>query len=459
MPKLFKSLLLIITWLCSLSTAFAAKESVTFGYTYVLVTNNTNESININPAINTDDDAFRNSTHWQGSAVTLSPYETKEVLRFDRDAGLHTSNRYQFTVNVSNETYPAQDLQFTFDVKAKTVFGSDIKASMTLPGSLNQPILSVNGLEHYKATFWDPAYSLSARSWMKTAHINNNYHFVIDKNIAAINDTPSNHTISVLTYNTQLMPFYAGAVDKLNQPKIRVKDIPAKIANYDVVVLEELFDHDLRETITNEMKQYYPNMTAVVGSNTSKPLTGGVMIFSKWPIVNEKRIVYDASSGLDALSAKGAAYAAINKNGKIYHLFGTHLQAGDDDESVRSRRKQLSELANFIDLMNVPANEPVLLAGDFNIDEFSKEAQDLLSLLNVTAPANIGFRYSVDNLTNSMNVGKDRKRLDYILYRNTNSKPIAAINNVYILRDLNNESMWPAFDLSDHYPTDSYFAF
>jgi endonuclease/exonuclease/phosphatase family metal-dependent hydrolase len=255
------------------------------------------------------------------------------------------------------------------------------------------------------------------------------------------------------------MPFYAGAVDKLNQPKIRVKDIPAKIANYDVVVLEELFDHYLRETITNEIKQYYPNMTAVVGSDTSRPLTGGVMIFSKWPIVNEKRIVYDASSGLDALSAKGAAYAAINKNGKIYHLFGTHLQAGDDDESVRTRRKQLSELANFVDLMNVPANEPVLLAGDFNIDEFSKEAQDLLSLLNVTAPDNIGFRYSVDNLTNSMNVGKDRKRLDYILYRNTNSKPIVAINNVYILRDLNNENMWPAFDLSDHYPTDSYFAF
>jgi endonuclease/exonuclease/phosphatase family metal-dependent hydrolase len=459
MPKFFKSLILLITCLCSLSTAFAADESLTFGYTYILVTNNTNESIDINPVINTDDADFKNSTHWQGSATTLSPYETKEVLRFDRDAGLHTSNRYHFTVQVSNTLFPAQDLQFDFDVKAKTVFGSDIKAFMTLPGSTNQAILTANGLEHYKTNFWSPSYTLSARSWLKTAHINNNYHFVINKNIASVSDTPSNHTISVLTYNTQLMPFYAGTVDKLNQPGIRAKDIPAKIANNDVVVLEELFDHDLRESISSEMRKYYSHYTTVVGEGTSRALTGGVMIFSKWPIVREKQIVYNASSGLDSLSAKGAMYVAINKNGKIYHVFGTHLQAADDDDSVKARRKQLSELANFVDLMNIPAEEPVLLAGDFNIDEFSNEAQNLYAILNASAPANIGFRYSVDNFTNSMNVGKERKRLDYILYRNTNSKPILAVNNVYVLRDLNNEVMWPEFDLSDHYPTDSYFAF
>lgn len=454
-----KHLILFITWLCCFSTAFATNDSVTFGYTYVLVTNNTNESININTAINTNDAAFTRGKHWDGSALTLAPYETKQVLWFDRDAGLHTGKQYQFKVQASNTAYPAQTLQFDFAVKAKSVYGSNITAALTFPGQASQSILEKNGLEHYQTTFWNPDYSLSARSWVKTAHIFNNYHFVISKNISTTTDTTSNQTISVLTYNTQLMPFYAGTVDNLNQPKIRVIDIEPRITHNDIVVLEELFDHDLRHTMMDEMKQHYPHNTTVVGTNSNKPLSGGVMIFSKWPIVREEQIVYQACSGADALAAKGAVYAAINKNGKIYHLFGTHLQAGNDDDSIRSRKKQLNELTNFIDRMYIPANEPVLLAGDFNINEFSNEAHDLLSILNVTAPANIGYRYSVDNLTNSMDVGKERSRLDYILYRNTNAKPLTAFNNVYILRDLDNEAMWPAFDLSDHYPTNGYFAY
>jgi endonuclease/exonuclease/phosphatase family metal-dependent hydrolase len=284
-----------------------------------------------------------------------------------------------------------------------------------------------------------------------------NYKIVLNQKPATLTVPPSQEHIRIITYNTQMMPSVAGAVDHLNQPKVRVKDIPVTVQNADVVVMQELFDPGLRETMLETMIREYPYNTLVVGDDSSKMLTGGVMIFSRWPIETEDQIVFKAGSGMDALAAKGVSYARINKNGFIFHVFGTHLQSGTDD--AKTREQQLEEMRNFMLAKNIPVTQPVFLAGDFNIIEGSNEESELNSLLNVQDVENIGYPYSVDALTNGMSTSNDRAKIDYIFAQKDHRQPVLAYANVWVNRALSDEKMWPQFELSDHYPVTGDFYF
>ncbi|SRR5579885_481791 len=454
-------------FLASLTMAAAKPDILTsksmaapaFGYSYVLVTNNTSDNITVQTTLETDDTEFAQGKDWEGGSATLQPYETRQILWFSRNADIKTDKHYRFIVNAAGGNGTNEHVRIQFDEKGKQVFGSEVKVELALPGQQSKSILDNKGLEQFPARMWGGEYRIYARNWLPAGHVFNNYQFVVDKPDQTRMDDASNQSLSLLTYNTQLMPFYAGAVDDLNQPGIRAADIPAKIAQYDVVIMEELFDRDLRNSMIQSMSKNYPYHTNVVGQDGSKILTGGTMIFSKWPIQSENQIVYQAGSGLDALASKGAVYARIDKNNKIYHVIGTHLQAGDPAENANVRAKQLQELALFIDTLSIPAAEPLLLGGDFNINQFDKELENLQGILNVSLIENTGYTYSDDGMVNTMSVSKNRGRIDYLFYSNLHSKPGKAFNRVFILRDLENEKMWSKFDLSDHFPVAGLFDF
>lgn len=350
---MLRKLILLFCGLCWL-TAATAQTKTTFAYSYVTLTNNTSDSIQVQTTLSTQDTDFKRGKDWDGETLTLAPYETKQVLWFSRNTDVKADQHYRFDLTASHAGYPADAVRISFFEKGKSVFGSEISEELALPNQSARPLLKQSNFEQITSTFWGNAFTLYARSWLPLGNLYSNFHFVIDRPENINFDTASNQKISILTYNTQLMPFYAGAVDDLNQPGTRAVDIPAKIKQYDVVILEELFDRNHRNTIIDKMQPYYPYHTNVVGHDTSKALTGGVMIFSKWPILKEDQIVYYASEGLDSLAAKGAVYAAINKNGKVYHILGTHLQADGKDEDIRARQKQLQEMQNFIDRLNIP---------------------------------------------------------------------------------------------------------
>ena len=440
-----------------LALLFPALTYAIPGYTYVNLTNNTNENMEIQSTLTTEDSSFKKGKDWNESALTLAPYETKQVLWFSRNFDVELNKIYQFdlTGNSSNSSDP---LTISFIEKGKSIYGSTLNTFLTLPNQSQVEILQHKGLEQIQGQFWNNHYTVYARDWLPTAGLFDNYHFVIDQPENNSFDTSSNQTLSVLTYNTQMMPFYVNVEDDLNQTGIRVQDIPKKITQYDVVILEELFDLDLRIKMTNAMGENYPYHTKVVGQNASKALTGGVMIFSKWPIIKEDQIVYQHSSGIDSLAAKGAGYAAINKNGKIYHLIGTHLQAGGGD-GLSARIEQMQELADFIHNLNIPEDEPLLMGGDFNTGNSSDSISTLLSTLQVSLPNNTGYPYSSDSNINTMSTGSGHTRIDYVFYNNLHAVPKTTFNKVFILRDLENEKMWPKFDLSDHFPVVSYFDF
>lgn len=435
--------------------SFAVDESTS---TYITITNNTSEPVTIDPSLTTEDTKFKKGKDWDGEAVTLAPYVTKQVLWFSRNDDVKKDVKYEFNLTASNALYVDQPLKLTFTEHGKTA-GSDIATHLVIPGQAKQKILTKDTFESYKGSFWNSDEIIYARSTLPSGHLYNSFHFVIDTPQNNAIETSSNQQLSVLTYNVQLLPLYANVVDDLNQPSERAKSIPSKITGYDVVVMEELFDHDLRENMIESMKKVYPYHTKVVGYDTHRAWTGGVMIFSKWPIVKEDQMVYEAGVNEDALAAKGAVCASINKAGKMYHVVGTHLQAGNEDDEKAARQKQTLELAKFIDKLGIPTEEPVMMAGDFNVNQFGDQIDQLLSALHVSMIDNIGYIYSSDGSINTMKVGKGRSRIDFVFYSDLHAKPKTYYNKVFILRDLGNETMWPQFDLSDHFPLVGYFEF
>lgn len=422
---------------------WCAQANAAMNLTHIILTNNTSKLLTVNVVASADDPEFKKGVQWDADISTLKPYETKKVLWFIRNSGLKVNHRYDFNLILN------QSIKFHFNLIPNSTFGSVISTDLTMPDFPNQIILSQNGLYHYP--------NIHARTWRPSSQLFNDYQFVIDDEKPVSIQTEHSAELSVLTYNTQMMPFYADGIDDLNDPSIRERNIPDLISGFDVVMMEELFDRDLRSAMIKDMSRYYSYHTSVVGANTNRPLTGGVMIFSKWPILEEDQMVYTDSSGIDKLAAKGVGYAVINKQGQRYHLFATHPVAGNSLAVQQARSDEFKQFEEYIQSKNIPINEPVILGGDFNVNQKNSEFKSLKASLQLELPQNNGYVYSFDGLTNTMNNTKERSRLDYVFYSKQHLQPSASYNKVFILREFNEEAKWPKFDLSDHYPVVAYF--
>lgn len=106
---------------------------------------------------------------------------------------------------------------------------------------------------------------------------------------------------------------------------------------------------------------------------------GGVLIASRFDVAHWETYVFRnrttepleallEDQGIDVSQQKGVVYAALEAgDGGRYHVFGTHLQHGCDEDQLEARRDQLEELAAFVADQPVGEDEPVIVAGDFNI--------------------------------------------------------------------------------------------
>ena len=434
----------------------SAIQASTLDHTSVMFTNNTSEPVVVQSQINATDKHFQKGKAWDGKLSTIAPYETKEILWFSRIKWVKPNQVYQFNLSI-HKNDPVQPITITFIEKGKRVLGSELTGTISFPNQMPRPMFQQH-FEEITNNFWEHTYRWYERLFHKLDQLNSQIHVVLDEPMQQVTST-SSQALSVLTYNTQLMPAYANVIDKLNHPSLRYAAIAKKIQQFDVVILEELYDKALRENMTRALRPIYPYYTNVVGAHNHKLLTGGVMIFSKWRIIKEDQRVYQAGVDIDSLAAKGAVYARIDKAGNIYHIFGTHVQSGDKPKHIAARVAQIQELAQFIDSQRIPATQPVLIGGDFNTDGYSDQIEPLLKLLNVSLPEHQGYRYSSDGVINTMSINKDRGLIDFVFSGNDYLTPTVQINRVFILRELANEKMWPNFDLSDHFPVAAYFSF
>ena len=268
---------------------------------------------------------------------------------------------------------------------------------------------------------------------------------------------------SVLAYNVYMRPqaFFRDGQEE------RMRYLPEQLKGYDVLVLSEVFDMKMREALLVELLPEYPYITEPLGADLWVTQHGGVMIASRWPIEEERQLLYGkVCSGSDCAAQKGAIYTRLNKDGRRYHLFGTHMQAWPGPVPAQVRKTQLELLKQFIDAAEISPAEVVLIAGDLNVDlvNFPGEHARMLSILNATfpEPATRELMYTFDPVQNLLAVGDTQEFLDYVLFSDQHVAPLRVETS--IVRPLS-EASWgrvsgkDCFDLSDHFALSAEFWF
>eukprot|EP01012_Entosiphon_sulcatum_P045471 TRINITY_DN60696_c0_g1_i1.p1 TRINITY_DN60696_c0_g1~~TRINITY_DN60696_c0_g1_i1.p1 ORF type:complete len:457 (+),score=62.51 TRINITY_DN60696_c0_g1_i1:26-1372(+) len=203
---------------------------------------------------------------------------------------------------------------------------------------------------------------------------------------------------------------------------------------------------------------------------------GGVLIVSRWPVrLTEKHYesdyvfqAYEAKSN-DRHSGKGVKYVRlemeIEGRPQPVHVLGTHTQATETDlpyDNYQAKRKeQARELAGWLQQLNIPRDEPVIVAGDFNVDAIARpqDACDVLRLMGAISeplpvPAGESWR-SYGGACNKL-CSDQAEWLDYAAAIKTHLRPTSVLVAQLCAAD---DEASPLNGCSDHYPVHVTFRY
>ncbi|GJJ78900.1 hypothetical protein EMPS_11259 [Entomortierella parvispora] len=135
---------------------------------------------------------------------------------------------------------------------------------------------------------------------------------------------------------------------------------------------------------TPTLGQSRKDWNSTSGSYSSlSPVNGGVVIMSKWPIKEKHQFIYKTGCGSDWFSNKGFIYVVLDYNGANLHVFGTHMQSDDSHcypgQAAACRAQAMESWRSFLSDRNIPREELVIFAGDFNIDRNTAEFNSTLT--------------------------------------------------------------------------------
>ncbi|KAI9142005.1 Endonuclease/exonuclease/phosphatase [Paraphysoderma sedebokerense] len=225
-----------------------------------------------------------------------------------------------------------------------------------------------------------------------------------------------NHTkpseVRMLTYNFYIRPpFVAELTGDYKDQRLRMFT-DTVLNDYDILAFQELFG-----SYSSRRKRFI-HAAAERGLKYSaegpmgsiwkgKLVDSGLLILSRYPIVEMNNVMYDAGSTVDKLAAKGATYARIQLSSTRHlHLFNTHLQASYSttpsisDHSVVTRIAQLTQCIDFmktslsthIDSIR-SGRDVVIFAGDLNINGQQEDQEEykrlfhMLGRIRIDAPS------------------------------------------------------------------------
>ena len=205
-----------------------------------------------------------------------------------------------------------------------------------------------------------------------------------------INKKSIRDSVRLLTYNFFCRPPPVNTNGN-DYKDSRLQDFLEQLHNFDIICFQELFTtfndrkhRMIREAAKAGLKYY---LSSKVPSLLSHFLCdSGLLILSKYQIIEHDYYQYFINISGDAVGCKGVLYAKIKINNKYLFLFNTHLQSTYFNESQRNidftiqiRTSQTEELINFVynKLLVIPREEVknglILIAGDFNIDAHDNE--------------------------------------------------------------------------------------
>ncbi|XP_060892298.1 sphingomyelin phosphodiesterase 3 [Labrus mixtus] len=168
-------------------------------------------------------------------------------------------------------------------------------------------------------------------------------------------------------------------------------------ANLDFLALQEVFDHGSVTRLRRQLHRYFPYVLSDVGRygwkgccSRFKFLNSGLILASRYPIIDARYECYPNGRGEDALAAKGVLFAKVHvgtshqEQRVVGYLTCTHLHAIEGDASVRCEQLDLLLQwgAEFRQTSSQsPEGEKVLedlvafdvILGDLNFDNCSSE--------------------------------------------------------------------------------------
>ena len=221
------------------------------------------------------------------------------------------------------------------------------------------------------------------------------------KSTEVSNDNP-NH-LSLLLYNAQLRPrllFATGQSD-------RVQQLFPLTEGYDILVVAEAFD----DHALNKLKSLYPtgHFSAPLGQNEGLSQDSGLSILSQWPIVlkSQYQKKFDGNcTGSSCFNYQGIITVGIQKDqGPVYHVITAQLQAGNSSKAQSIRQDQYEQVREFIDVMEIPENEPAIFAVSLPISPqtHAAEYEEMIETIGLIPLSVTGKRqYSLNSTENNL---------------------------------------------------------
>lgn len=481
---------LILAFFVSLTAPGILAINRPAAYTDIFFRNGTPFTLNINTNVSGKIDSGDMPYAFQRVNSQVAPGQRVHIMRIARGGtSLYKDTDYHFTTDVGG--LPGTWVKFNQSVKTTNIAGpaKTSKSCISIQTPTNaSACFSEDGASAFTVDKWAVGGKTYTASFAWLA-VNDSLYKDIEYSINATGEITAADKLIILQYNIQERPSNEGMNFQVTGQHNERSFLSAVVLpnairqfNADVVTFNEAFTARLRPVLMENMTQAgYKYYTDAVGANSSKPWSGGAMVFSKWPIEKKVEYIYQNTAEADASAAKGIWYVQINKMGKIYNIFHTHMNASystfvngrlpNDDKGKAARKLQFKELRSFIDQQNIPANQPVIITGDLNVDMLSERGKPddeyayLLSTLDATHPTQTGFGYTYDAKTNQLVEPRDDQSqwLDYAFYSNRHQKPTKSENKSTPLKapqgtkfgntDLSGK------DLSDHYPILATFEF
>jgi endonuclease/exonuclease/phosphatase family metal-dependent hydrolase len=163
--------------------------------------------------------------------------------------------------------------------------------------------------------------------------------------------------LSLLTYNVAGLPEFLSSAKSSRVSSM--KEISWKINRFDIVNVQEDF-HYHQTLYGNENRHRYRTAHKI-----AVPYGDGLNTLSKYPIRKTKRIPWQHCNGSDCLAAKGFSFTQIEiAKGISVDVYNVHATARDDKSAAAARKKNLLQLAEYINIHSV--GNAIIVMGDFN---------------------------------------------------------------------------------------------
>mmetsp|Transcript_11031 Transcript_11031/g.9761 ORF Transcript_11031/g.9761 Transcript_11031/m.9761 type:complete len:306 (-) Transcript_11031:99-1016(-) len=126
---------------------------------------------------------------------------------------------------------------------------------------------------------------------------------------------------------------------------------------------------------------------------------GGLVILSKYPMVETDEHIYKKNIGDCSISKKGVLFTKIDINGNYIYLFNTHLQANYYTSfeyyksCINTKMYQIKQLSDYIELKtnNMRSQDIIMVLGDFNISS-RKYNKNMMNVFKERLEVDDGFK-------------------------------------------------------------------